>query len=603
MLELTARGLSPDHRWRRQIPPIEPFLLGRATSAFKVPWDNKVSRSHVRLRVVDGRLLVQRLAEAANPVFFNGNQEESFALNPGEHFVIGNTTFTLAKDAAHATLDAPNPIRQKTFSHEFLQQVHYRDADHRIDVLSRLPEVISSANNEQELLGRLVNTLLAGISLASAIAIVRNAPPQTNANGVTRKGEATNETEPSNPVTQIIHWDRRGSAAGDFQPSEKLIRQALESSETVLHIWHPTKTEKPEFTFDFENDWAFVCPINSVATPGWGIYVTGTNSSGSNPAMGSGSDENDLQGDVKFCELVGSTLKNLLLVRQLERRQASLRSFFSPIVLDALQGRDPEEVLAPQECQVSVLFCDLRGFAKTSESMADELLKLLNRVSRSLDIMTAEILQHGGVIGDFQGDSAMGFWGWPLTQNDTATRAIKTALNIKAEFDARRTDPPDFEIGIGVATGMAVAGQIGTRDQVKVTVFGPVVNLASRLEGMTRLLDASILVDKATANQISEQQSDANFIARRRGRFQPFGMTSAIDLVELLAPSDSNLDKVAAFEEALDRFQAGNWKQATQLLEQLDEDDSAAKFLHKYIQNNGMTCPVDWNGVIEMKSK
>ena len=603
MLELTARGLSPDHRWRRQIPPIEPFLLGRATSAFKVPWDNKVSRSHVRLRVVDGRLLVQRLAEAANPVFFNGNQEESFALNPGEHFVIGNTTFTLAKDAAHATLDAPNPIRQKTFSHEFLQQVHYRDADHRIDVLSRLPEVISSANNEQELLGRLVNTLLAGISLASAIAIVRNAPPQTNANGVTRKGEATNETEPSNPVTQIIHWDRRGSAAGDFQPSEKLIRQALESSETVLHIWHPTKTEKPEFTFDFENDWAFVCPINSVATPGWGIYVTGTNSSGSNPAMGSGSDENDLQGDVKFCELVGSTLKNLLLVRQLERRQASLRSFFSPIVLDALQGRDPEEVLAPQECQVSVLFCDLRGFAKTSESMADELLKLLNRVSRSLDIMTAEILQHGGVIGDFQGDSAMGFWGWPLTQNDTATRAIKTALNIKAEFDARRTDPPDFEIGIGVATGMAVAGQIGTRDQVKVTVFGPVVNLASRLEGMTRLLDASILVDKATANQISEQQSDANFIARRRGRFQPFGMTSAIDLVELLAPSDSNLDKVAAFEESLDRFQAGNWKQATQLLEQLDEDDSAAKFLHKYIQNNGMTCPVDWNGVIEMKSK
>jgi hypothetical protein len=80
-------------------------------------------------------------------------------------------------------------------------------------------------------------------------------------------------------------------------------------------------------------------------------------------------------------------------------------------------------------------------------------------------------------------------------------------------------------------------------------------------------------------------------------------MTSAIDLVELLAPSDLNLNKVAAFEEALDRFQAGNWKQATQLLEQLDEDDSAAKFLHKYIQNNGMTCPVDWNGVIEMKSK
>ncbi len=472
MLELTARGLSPDHRWRRQIPPTEPFLLGRTTPAFKVPWDNKVSRSHVRLRLVEDRLLVQRLPEAANPVFFNGSQEESFSLNPGEHFVIGNTTFTLAQDAAQATLDAPNPIRQKTFSHEFLRQVNYRDADHRIDVLSRLPEVISSANNEQELLDRLVNTLMAGISLASAIAIVRYGP-DTSVAGETDGHDTITGNETTEPAAQIVHWDRRGSASGDFQPSEKLIRQALDSSETVLHIWHPTTAAKPEFTFDFENDWAFVCPISSVATPGWGIYVTGSNRSGSNAAMGSGSDENDLQGDVKFCELVGSTLKNLLLVKQLERRQASLRSFFSPIVLTALQGRDPEEVLAPQECQVSVLFCDLRGFAKTSESMADELLKLLNRVSRSLDIMTAEILQHGGVIGDFQGDSAMGFWGWPLTQNDTASRAVKTALNIKAEFDSRKSGQPDFEIGIGVATGMAVAGQIGTRDQVKVTVLDP----------------------------------------------------------------------------------------------------------------------------------
>jgi len=82
-------------------------------------------------------------------------------------------------------------------------------------------------------------------------------------------------------------------------------------------------------------------------------------------------------------------------------------------------------------------------------------------------------------VGDFQGDAAMGFWGWPLRQPDAVLRTCRAALAVRAEFEATE----GFHAGIGVATGPAVAGKIGTVDQVKVTVFGPVVNLASRLEG------------------------------------------------------------------------------------------------------------------------
>ena len=104
-------------------------------------------------------------------------------------------------------------------------------------------------------------------------------------------------------------------------------------------------------------------------------------------------------------------------------------------------GRDAEEVLAPKECEVSVLFCDLRGFVTTSESMADELFSLLQRVSSSLDVMTGKILKHGGVIGDFHGDSAMGFWGWPMNKYENLDRGLPHKDNRHKSSFSQKTHP------------------------------------------------------------------------------------------------------------------------------------------------------------------
>lgn len=587
MLELVAQGPQPDHRWRRPVPQGDPFLLGRTTTSFRVPWDSRVSRSHARLRLVDGKLLVQKLDEAANPVFFQGSMEDTFWLEPGDHFVIGNTTFTLTEDQAFVTQNLPDPIRQKTFSTEFLRQVHYRDADRRIDVINRLPDVISSAADEQELMDRLVNTLLAGIPAASCVGIVRTSRNNSIEDGI-----------------EIVHWDQRESA-GNFQPSESLIRQSIESSESVLHVWQRSSVTNPQFTFDFENDWAFICPIESEATPGWGIYVTGSRSRSTPPGEGSvtavlpGTDSGieDLQGDIKFCELVGSTLKNLLLVSQLQQRQASFRSFFSPVVMDVLKDSDAEDVLAPTECMLTILFCDLRGFAETSEAMADEIFKLLGKVSASLDIMTGQILQHGGVIGDFQGDSAMGFWGWPLPQADTAARAIRTAIEIESRFRTL-----DFDLGMGIATGMAVAGKIGTRDQVKVTAFGPLVNLASRLEGMTRALGATILTDRQTLDQV-RQQNELSMATRCLGRFRPFGLATDVEVMEILTHSSGiKADEVASFHEAVQSFQSGDWAQAAAELRRF-ASDPVSRFLIDFMTESDRQPPADFSGTIHMKSK
>ena len=83
-----------------------------------------------------------------------------------------------------------------------------------------------------------------------------------------------------------------------------------------------------------------------------------------------------------------------------------------------------------------MLFCDLRGFSLRSEKGAGDLLGLLRRVSTALGVMTHQILDHGGVVGDFHGDAAMGFWGWPIAQADAAAKAATAALEIRAEFTA-----------------------------------------------------------------------------------------------------------------------------------------------------------------------
>ena len=352
----------------------------------------------------------------------------------------------------------------------------------------------------------------------------------------------------------------------------------------------------------YQNDWAFVCALEGRACRGWGIYV-----SGRNPVSPVGIDTAyaDLQGDIKFTELVGSTLANVLQIQRLERQQSSLRNFFSPLVLEAFADQDPEIALAPRQCEVSVLFCDLRGFATTSEKMADDLLGLLSRVSDALGIMTRNILDLDGVVGDFHGDAAMGFWGWPFARENTAFSACSAALAIQDELAEIAQDEDhvlrDFQMGIGVATGTAVAGKIGTDDQVKVTAFGPVVNLAARLESTTRRFGTGVLLDKATIDLLPPSHS---FLTRRLFRMQPYGLKSPTTLYQLISRHEG-LDKayLDEFSALMTLLENGEWKDLANRLRQLEKPDPVKDFLVGFIQSHLETAPDDWNGIIAFDTK
>ena len=590
-MDLIAVGREPRQRWRMRLQPGESYVLGREHEGILVvPWDQRISRQHVRLVLNGDRLSVQVLAESTNPLFFGGQEVRTCELDPGEHFVVGETCFQLENPMWAESTPAASPVDEVTFSRQVLQGVRFDDADKRIEVLSNLPEVIWGARTDPELLSRLVNLLLAGIVRAEAAAIVSW----------------------QSGMVKVLHWDRRRETAGELHPSTRLIREAiLVRHQSVLHVWEHASSQTANYTVVANSDWAFCTPVLGSATEGWGLYLTGERPR----VLGSGDNlrttVSQLEGDVKFAELVAEIVSSVRRLRQLERQQAGLRQFFAPAVLAAVGENLDTGLLAPREAEVTILFCDLRGFSKAAEASRSDLLGLLDRVSQAMGIMTKHILAHGGGIGDFLGDAAMGFWGWPVDAPDGPLDACRAALAIRADFDAlnRQPDHPlaNFQMGIGIANGRAVAGKIGTNELVKVTVFGPAVNLASRLEGMTRQLRVPILLDETVADRSRADLSAQEGRVRRLARVLPFGMETALLVSELLpsvqAAPEFNDAQLATYETAVEHFIAGRWEAAFEALHKLPASDKAQDFLAVLIAQHNRQPPPGWDGIVRLPSK
>jgi adenylate cyclase len=214
------------------------------------------------------------------------------------------------------------------------------------------------------------------------------------------------------------------------------------------------------------------------------------------------------------------------------------------------------------------------------------------------------------VIGDFQGDAAMGFWGWPVGGADQVERAARAALAIRRNFLhlARQPGLPlsGIACGLGIANGQAIAGRLGTYDQFKVGVFGPVVNLASRLESMTKKLRVQILVDERVAERLSGPRYATWVRTRRLARLLPHGMSEPVTVSELLPPvvepgaipEQHRRD----YEAALDAFLGDRWADARRLLDRLPAD-GAADFLNDFMDRHRSCPPGSWGGVIPMTEK
>jgi len=608
-IQIHVSGQEPSQILLMVLKAGQMIRIGRAPKdGWSIPWDKTISREHADLRWSDHKLHIEMTQTARNPLVYQNRMSKNLVITAGESFQIGLTKFQTAKAPSgpiDLSLDGPDgfslegepfPIAtEHAFSVDDLRRVAFRNADHQMEVLSKLPQVIARSSSDAELVRLLSQLLLEAISVADAVAIA-HFDLSTLA--------ALQPTTTDSPKPLTMHVETRDMFTGRFMPSRRLLYKALKHQESVAHVWDPDVSG--QFTISEGFGWAFCTPILGEANVGWCMYVSGKG--GREQLIAS---EEDLASDLRFTELVGQFIGSIRHVRLLHRQKTQLSSFFSPKVMRGLTERDPQDALKPSEKSISVLFCDIRGFSKKSEQLQDDLLTLLQSVKAALGIMARGILEADGAIADFQGDAALGFWGWPTEGGDGPVPACRAALAIYDGFHREIAVDGSllegFAVGLGVAHGRALAGQIGTEQQAKVGVFGPVVNQGARLETMTRQFAVPICVDEITAEYARKHLHPSEGRIRQLARVRPKGMHTPMTVYALLPATDRirgmSDELIEEYDRALDAVVEGHWSSAIQLLARIPDDDGPKQFLLRNMDAFDNSPPAEWDGAFSLSDK
>jgi adenylate cyclase len=284
-------------------------------------------------------------------------------------------------------------------------------------------------------------------------------------------------------------------------------------------------------------------------------------------AVGSGIQPLEAQVVQLLAGAVSAGLARLEQEAEAARTRVQFEQFFSPVLVRELE-RNPK-LLDAHERQITVLFSDLRGFSRISERLgANESYRLTGDV---MDRLTAQILDHEGVIVDYHGDGICAMWNAPVDIPDHARLACRAALAMQQEMPALNERWADragtpLRIGVGVHTGPAQVGNAGSSRRLKYGPRGHTVNLASRIEGATKHLGVPILISGATRHLVGD-----TFVTRRLCKVRVVGIATPVELCELKGTT-ADAKWVALrdqYEHALSLFESSQWEASTKVLETL----------------------------------
>ncbi len=258
--------------------------------------------------------------------------------------------------------------------------------------------------------------------------------------------------------------------------------------------------------------------------------------------------------------------------------------------------------------EMTVLFSDVRDFTSISEGLTPEGLKDL--MNTYLTAMTEKVQQQRGTIDKYIGDAIMAFWGAPLQDPDHATHALETAIAMQKglrDLDApfAKRGWPQLHIGVGLNCGTMSVGDMGSKFRRSYTVMGDSVNLASRLESLTKQYGVGILV---TENIV---RSAPGFVYREIDRVQVKGKHQGVAIFEPIGRQaevgPETLKEVDRLHKALEAYRAQRWDEAENLLRNLSYASPESKLYKLYLERiahfRQNPPPADWDGVFVFTTK
>jgi adenylate cyclase len=303
----------------------------------------------------------------------------------------------------------------------------------------------------------------------------------------------------------------------------------------------------------------------------------------------------------------------LYRVRSGEAEQRLLREvmarYLSPTVSQWVL-RDPARLaLGGETRSMTALFCDLRGFTTLAHELEPEaLVELLNE---HMSAMTEIVFRHDGVLDKYIGDALMAFWGAPMAQPDHAARACRTALDMvhrlgELQADWARRGRPRLEVGIGINTGSMVVGNMGSRSRLAYTVVGDAVNVAARLEGLSKEYGVRVVVGEGT-RKAAGAAFEYRFldVVAVKGRSEPLAVHEVLAEAGALLPGRRAW--LARYDEGIGQYRARRFEEArtvfAALLGEAPADGPAGLYLRRSEALLASPPPADWDGVYVARTK
>ena len=293
-----------------------------------------------------------------------------------------------------------------------------------------------------------------------------------------------------------------------------------------------------------------------------------------------------------------------------ERRRRQIQRAFghylAPTIVERLMEGGEALRLGGETLDVTVMFADLSGFTAYSTRVAP--VQLVEQTNRYLSLITDEVDRHGGYVDKYIGDASMAIWGAPVLVEDHALQAVRAALTIRERIDALRAAAEargefGFGIKIGVASGPAVVGNVGSEKRFNYTAVGETVNIAARLESLPGIYECAIVIGATAAsrvrNEILLRELDRVTV---KGRDEPLAIFEA--LIDLDGVTEHHRTLKTGYEEALQAYRDCRFAEAASLWGRLADTDGPSRVMQeRALAYDIEPPPGDWDGVWAITSK
>jgi len=253
--------------------------------------------------------------------------------------------------------------------------------------------------------------------------------------------------------------------------------------------------------------------------------------------------------------------------KQKEKIKKKFATKVSPAVVEELLKEDMD--LDAKESEITIFFSDIRNFTTISEEFGSA-KKLVEYLNSYLSKMSEIVIQTQGTIDKYIGDAVMAYWNAPIKQKDHADLALKCALKqLESLEELNKTLTPPIAIGIGIHTGVATVGEIGSENRSDFTIIGDSVNLCSRLEGLTKAYGAKIIISEDTKNLLKDR-----YKIRELDLVQVKGKNKSIKIFEVLGFGEfdeEELNREKLYDKALKFYRSADFEEARTIFTSLKE--------------------------------